>query len=484
MRFYAVLLATVIVFATTYAALTYAKVTTPSIAPESLSDNYHDAPAARVLRTHRTQDGEEREIRLLFVSKLVEWIVSPKTGVAKKLALVEKLKVQQWLKRHKTPGYVFKKLKLNGGLDKVITNPKLHIYAAFIDRYNNQNPTKKLTVLGMFTKTYGDDAVIKLLGTENNIATTGHFTSRLRTELATSWVDTGKTAEDTFTLLKLDKTAYKIFTAPPMHKGTTNPALDLYVAYVCQFNEHAKKTKKKKIGLLDMFSKTYGDNGVAKMVEMGVRVPTTQKVSSNLRRQLLRKWEINEQSPEDVFKLLKLDEAGNDLFATPQMNTWYSFIKNGFNRDGEDFHLVLLRVLAKRYGEDGLSKNFIVGNRRMDLLGYIPMNLENAMVNRWLATGKTSDDVFEMLRLNKGVDNLLTNPNLGAWYSYWFKFNSQNPEEATAMVHTITRFYSFKDLSVMLEKAKNAPSTAKIATKWQSELNVQKLRATRIKREG
>ncbi|KAG6953057.1 hypothetical protein JG688_00013005, partial [Phytophthora aleatoria] len=187
MRFYAVLLATVIVFATTYAALTYAK-----------------------------------------------------------------------------------KLKLNGGLDKVLTNPKLHIYAAFIDRYNNQNPTKKLTVLDMFTKTYGDDAVIKLLGTENNIATTGHFTSRLRTELATSWVDTGKTAEDTFTLLKLDKTAYKIFTAPPMHKGTTNPALDLYVAYVRQFNEHAKKTKKKKkIGLLDMFSKTYGDNGVAKMVEMG-----------------------------------------------------------------------------------------------------------------------------------------------------------------------------------------------------------------------
>ncbi|KAG6958608.1 hypothetical protein JG687_00009289 [Phytophthora cactorum] len=120
----------------------------------------------------------------------------------------------------------------------------------------------------MFTKTYGYDAVIRLLGTENNIATTGHFTSRLRTELATSWVDTGKTAEDTFTLLKLDKTAYKIFTAPPMHKGTTNPALDLYVAYVRQFNEHAKKTKKK-IGLLDMFSKTYGDNGVAKMVEMG-----------------------------------------------------------------------------------------------------------------------------------------------------------------------------------------------------------------------
>ncbi|KAG6953056.1 hypothetical protein JG688_00013004 [Phytophthora aleatoria] len=52
------------------------------------------------------------------------------------------------------------------------------------------------------------------------------------------------------------------------------------------------------------------------------------------------------------------------------------------------------------------------------------------------------------------------------------------------MVHTITRFYSFKDLSAMLEKAKNVPSTAKIATKWQSELNVQKLRATRIKREG
>ncbi|KAG3109716.1 hypothetical protein PI125_g10673 [Phytophthora idaei] len=55
-----------------------------------------------------------------------------------------------------TSNYVSKKLELNGELDKVLTNPKFHLYT---DRFNERKTTNKVTMLGMFRKTYGDDGV-------------------------------------------------------------------------------------------------------------------------------------------------------------------------------------------------------------------------------------------------------------------------------------------------------------------------------------
>ncbi|KAG2991740.1 hypothetical protein PC128_g23282 [Phytophthora cactorum] len=54
-----------------------------------------------------------------------------------------------------TSNYVFKKLELNGELDKVLTNPKFHLYT---DRFNEKTHEQR-AMLGMFRKTYGDDGV-------------------------------------------------------------------------------------------------------------------------------------------------------------------------------------------------------------------------------------------------------------------------------------------------------------------------------------
>ncbi|KAF1779105.1 hypothetical protein GQ600_22239 [Phytophthora cactorum] len=69
-----------------------------------------------------------------------------------------------------------------------------------------------------------------------NDATIMTFTSRLRTELASSWVTSGKSADEIFTLLKLDTTGFKIFTTPPANKDFTNSMLYLYAVYLDKFN--------------------------------------------------------------------------------------------------------------------------------------------------------------------------------------------------------------------------------------------------------
>ncbi|KAG3063214.1 hypothetical protein PI125_g24386 [Phytophthora idaei] len=468
MRFYVVLLATVTLFARISAVSTTAdaNVISSGFLVDSPSGSYHDSPAARMLRSYRTQDKEERAVSAPTASKFAEWLLSPKVAGAKKLNLADNVRVKKWMYKQKTSDYVFKKLKLDVGLDKVLTNPKLHLYAAYVDLFNKQNPTKKVSILDMFTKTYGDDAVIKLLELGTKDATIMTFTSRLRTELASSWVTSGKSAEEIFTLLTLDKTGYKIFTTPPLNKEISNPTLNLFAAYIDLSN---KQNSAMHMTMLDMFSKTYSDNGVAKMIELGMKAPTTEIFASRLQTELLGKWDDNAESAGDVFKILKLDQAGIDLFATPQLNTWYAHISKGYIRNPED---VMLEVLVSKqgYGYGRLLEIFRHGQRRIDILGDLPMRLETRMVKQWLETRTSPDKVFEILQLNQGLDSLLTNPNLRMWESYRIKLRSQKPEKVPPMMSTITSFYSVKDLSAMLEKAKNVPETAKIATKWQDEL--------------
>ncbi|EEY69860.1 secreted RxLR effector peptide protein, putative [Phytophthora infestans T30-4] len=469
MRFFVVLLATL--FAGT-SALSAAMEANVGLPVDFLRNNPRDAAPTRKLRSDRTEDSEQRAISFNAPtpSKFVEWLFSPKVAAAKKLNLAEKIRIEKWMYKQKNSEYVFNKLGLSGGLDGILTNPKLHLYAAYIDRFNKQHSTNKVSMLDMFTTTYGTDGVIKLLGMGTSDATTMKFTSRLRTELATSWVTSGKTADEIFTLLKLDRGAYKIFTTPPMNKEVTNSKLYLYARYLDIFN---KEKPKEQVSMLDMLSKTYGEDDVAKMVELGLKNPKMEKVSSLLRGDLLGKWHNSEEPAENVFKILKLDEAGYDLFASPQLNTWYVHIKSSYDRAPED---VMLDVLVGHYGYDGLSKIFILGEQRIDLFKKLPMDLENIMVKRWLTESKSSNQVFELLKLNRGLDGLLINPNLRMWESYRMKLSSQTPEKVPPAISTVLTFYGVKDLSAMLEKAINVPATASIAAKWQHEL------ANKIKR--
>lgn len=76
-------------------------------------------------------------------------------------------------------------------------------------------------------------------------------------------------------------------------------------------------------------------------------------------------------------------------------------------------------------------------------------------------------NTFKLLKLDDGVENLLTSPILGAWSSYLKRLNGGVDEEA-AMVKTFTKFYGNEALSKMLEAAKKVSTTETMATKLQT----------------
>lgn len=189
----------------------------------------------------------------------------------------DKLNVKKWVKNHDEMDDVFARLELNAGVEKVLSNPKLNTYAAYIDRFNKQNPSNKVKMIDMFTKTY-----------------------------------------------QVDK--------------------------------------------------------LAAALERAGNVPSTSKISYRLRRELIDSWESAAESSDDVFKMLKLDEAGIKLFVSPQLNTWYSYVRMTYTIKPKE---EMIRVLTDKYGYDGLSKIFLASTPRVSRMRDIALELETAMGKMW-----------------------------------------------------------------------------------------------------
>ncbi|KAG1684887.1 hypothetical protein DVH05_010181 [Phytophthora capsici] len=62
--------------------------------------------------------------------------------------------------------------------------------------------------------------------------------------------------------------------------------------------------------MIDVFTKSYGDEGLAKMLEVAKQVEGTKDMASNLQRAQVGQWMAQGKSPNDVLtNVLKVDST-------------------------------------------------------------------------------------------------------------------------------------------------------------------------------
>ncbi|KAF4146118.1 hypothetical protein GN958_ATG04692 [Phytophthora infestans] len=113
------------------------------------------------------------------------------------------------------------------------------------------------------------------------------------------------------------------------------------------------------------------------------------------------------------------------LLKHPALQTFISYATKHHTVDPYEF---LVLKLAKRHGEDELPKMLVKAKSDSDLVS-MAVKLESTQFKIWKEKGKTSDDVFKMLRLDtdQSID-ILKSPGLVSWFSYVKKI-SENPTE-------------------------------------------------------
>ncbi|EEY68933.1 secreted RxLR effector peptide protein, putative [Phytophthora infestans T30-4] len=140
---------------------------------------------------------------------------------------MDTVKISQLIGGRQTAGEAFKLLKLDDGMEKLLSNPNFRTFMGFIDDYNVQNPGNGATVIKSVTATYGDDVAAAVLQRATKVSATKVTAEKLLGDLRVLWLTDKRSPLDVFKLLKLDDVA----TNP-----LDNAALDAWESYLNLFN--------------------------------------------------------------------------------------------------------------------------------------------------------------------------------------------------------------------------------------------------------
>ncbi|KAG3045465.1 hypothetical protein PI125_g27097 [Phytophthora idaei] len=173
----------------------------------------------------------------------------------------------------------------------------------YVQEVNTINRNNKLSVIGIFTTHYGDDAVAKALVTMQSKVKTeeaANTIKQLRSDQLSAWLNSGKSVDDVFTLLKLRKNGHLALASPKME------ALDDYMKLVIRTNSGDET-------LLQTLTKGFG--GEEKLATLLVRAKedsSTKELATALQNALVNKGLMGNVQPVSVFKKLRLDRYVRD----------------------------------------------------------------------------------------------------------------------------------------------------------------------------
>ncbi|GMF12860.1 unnamed protein product [Phytophthora lilii] len=255
------------------------------------------------------------------------------------------------------------------------------------DVFNKRKENPDKVLLAMFKESYKDDKLASILAAAKEVKDTEVMARRLMSAQLDSWKTTGKSGNDVFKLLKLDEEGSKVL---------ENPLLSTWTSYMAKINEDPEPI------LYATLKAQLNED------ELVSAIAAAKKVST-----------------DDIFKFLKLDKEGENLFESPLVGTWVSYVSKLKKDDPEE---AIFMVLKKHYEEETLA-NMLVQAKENPSTQAIAGKLQEEL---WLSNGKSIDEVFKLVGLKDHGDEIFKSPDFSTWFSYAIKVKKNPGESAFA----------------------------------------------------
>ncbi|KAG2502661.1 hypothetical protein JM18_009831 [Phytophthora kernoviae] len=207
-------------------------------------------------------------------------------------ATLEAAQLARWLNTNVAPDKVFTLLKLGNNADNIFDSPQLATWNSYLKLYKKKYPQKETTtMIDAFKASYGDEKLAKMIISAENAKNAGAV--NMKDDLIKSWMNDPTHPANMFRNLKLDKSGDDFL---------TNPLLPIWT-----------------------FTKTYGEEKLATMLQAAAKVPGTEKVAENLQGAQFNLWMVQKKKPDDIFKLLNLESS--TLATSPSADIWRAYYK-------------------------------------------------------------------------------------------------------------------------------------------------------------
>ncbi|ETP09444.1 hypothetical protein F441_14691 [Phytophthora nicotianae CJ01A1] len=117
--------------------------------------------------------------------------------------VIESAALKAYLAANKDGIYVLNKLKLGNDVLEVLESPKLSKLSKYISAYNLKHPDEQISLVGVLSTRYGDDAVAKALVTAKGRTNTAELAASLQRQQLNGWLDNQKSIEYVMGKLKI-----------------------------------------------------------------------------------------------------------------------------------------------------------------------------------------------------------------------------------------------------------------------------------------
>ncbi|KAE9109476.1 hypothetical protein PF010_g11528 [Phytophthora fragariae] len=403
---------------------------------------------------------------------------------------------------------LFSKMKLVHEKSNLFENPQFLKWTGAVTKGYKDSLAADMAIALTLAGQRGDEALAKMIVEAKEVSSTKNVATRLEEAQIKNWLSKGETPDNVFRALKIEKDGYI---------SLRNPLLGTWVSYVKKIEENPYKL------LLSKMRARNSDDIVATYIWSAKRDVLGSTIAQKVEDVLLDSW--MPQSADEVFKLLKLNTGGSNLFNYPRLSSWVSYVTKIERKQADE---QMYTVLKAAYGDDELatilaaSKQSALGDvaKRLEEVQHKPAlhswvdyvttlspknadelmlsalktsykddfvlakmfvaakessstkaiagKLEQAQMKDWLRNEKSADEVFKLLKLDADVDNLLTNPLLSNWVSYVEKLNEDPYTMLLGKLKTSKRTATDDKLVEMIMRAKTETSTSSIAGKLEA----------------
>ncbi|KAG4038168.1 hypothetical protein PC110_g17561 [Phytophthora cactorum] len=190
-----------------------------------------------------------------------------------------------------------------------------------------------------------------------------------------------------------------------------------FATWVKNVDELSATRPDTKISTISTLKAYYGDEALSQMIIAAQKNPKTQQLADELQTRQLQYWLDNKKTPADVFKLLELSKAGDNLLDNPQVSTWLSYVAD-FKKKTPRKSQESIPILTTHYGDEALSK-ILLEAKQTPSTATIADKLHQEQIQHWLDAGKSPGDVFKFLHSTRQATNCSTTRSLQRGYPMW-----------------------------------------------------------------
>ncbi|KAF4130444.1 hypothetical protein GN958_ATG20338 [Phytophthora infestans] len=210
----------------------------------------------------------------------------------------------------------------------------------------------------------------------------------------------GKTADEAFTLLKLDQAGDKLL---------ENKQFSVWVSYMTKTNKKHPKT-----AIVTALAARYSDERLATMLEAARKVDATSGIATKLQAAHMKVW-LRKKTPMDtVLGFLTLDKGVDKLLTNPSFTALKTYVRL-FNNKNPGKETSVIKEMMVFYGDEAVSK-MLEAAKKVPNTHAQATAMQTAQFKLWFAEGAKPSRIWKMLNMEKA--SWTTNPDAQVWRGY------------------------------------------------------------------